>query len=76
MDHNRWGFIEVGGTLGKTHYKVAGELVGEILLAGVPEAQRHAELERQFVTIAKLLPVFELIDIILDTYARTRRLMV
>lgn len=75
MDIGRWSFIEIGRTLGKTHYKFVGELVGEILLAGIPEEQRLAELERQFHTIAELLPVFELTDIILTVYAESRNLI-
>jgi hypothetical protein len=50
MDIDRWSFIEVGRTLGKTHYKFVGELVGEILLAGIPEEQRQAELEKRWCT--------------------------
>ena len=75
MDVERWGFIEAGRTLKQTHYKFAGELVGEILLAGVPEEKRMAELETHFQTIADLLPVYELSDIILTIYADHRRLV-
>ena len=74
MALDRWGYIEVGDVLGKTHYKFTGELVGEILLAGVPETERENELGRQFKTIAELLPVFELTDILLMMYIRARKL--
>lgn len=74
MSADRWSYIEVGETLKKTHYKFAGELVGEILLAGVPEKGREAELEMQFKTIADLLPVFELAEIIFTIYAEARKL--
>jgi hypothetical protein len=75
MSFDRWGYIEVGRTLRETHYKFAGELVGEILLAEVPEAQRVSEAERHFRMVAELLPVFELIDIIFSMYAGARKLV-
>jgi hypothetical protein len=75
MPLDKFSYIEVGSTLKKTHYKFAGELVVEMLLAGVPEAQRQTEAERHFRTIAGLLPVFALTDIILTMYADARNLM-
>jgi hypothetical protein len=44
------------------------------LVAGVSEKEREAELERQFKTIAELLPVFELTDIIFTVYISARKL--
>jgi hypothetical protein len=46
----RWGFIEAGETLKRTHYKSACELVGEILLAGIADDKQIAELEKHFQT--------------------------
>jgi hypothetical protein len=75
MTFDRYGYVEVGRTLKDLHYKFAGELVGEILLAGVPEAERIQEAEIHFRTIAELLPVFEIIDIIFTIYADSRKLV-
>jgi hypothetical protein len=75
MPLDKFSYIEVGPTAKKTHYRFAGELVVEMLVAGVPEAQQDAELRRHFRTIADLLPVFTLIDIILTTYADARKLV-
>ncbi|HVS88484.1 MAG TPA: hypothetical protein VHF01_09735 [Candidatus Acidoferrum sp.] len=75
MDTDRWGFIEVGPILKKTHYKFTGELVVEILAAGVPEKERHAEMERQLREIAGLLPVFVLMEIVFATYVAARNLV-
>jgi len=74
MAVGRWGYLEVGKTLNKTHYKFAGELVGEIMVSGVPEEDRMKVLEEHFQTIAGLLPVFELTEIILTMYASARKL--
>jgi hypothetical protein len=74
MPLDKFSYIEVGSTLKKTHYKFAGEIVVDMLLAGVPEAKRHAEAERHFRTIAGLFPVLSLTDIILTMYADARKL--
>jgi hypothetical protein len=74
MPADKFSYIEVGQTEKKTHYKFAGELVIEMLLAGVPEDRREAEAQRHFRTIADLLPVFELPGIILAMYVSARKL--
>ena len=74
MSFDRIGYVEVGRTLKDTHYKFAGELVGEILLAEVPDEKREMVAANHFQTIAELLPVFELTDIILTIYADARKL--
>lgn len=75
MHFERFGFIEVGESNGKTHYQFAGELVGEILMAGVPEEQRMVKLQDDLEKISALLSLFSLIDWILYTYIRSRRLI-
>jgi hypothetical protein len=75
MPLDRFSYLEVGRNLKTTHYKFAGELVVEMLLADVPEARRQAEAERHFRTIAKLLPVFALTDIIFTMYVSSRNLL-
>lgn len=74
MPTGRFAYIEAGRTLKKTHYRFAGDLVAEMFLAGVPEPQQQAEIERHFRTIAGLLPVFSLTDTILTMYADARKL--
>lgn len=75
MSMGAFSYIEVGPIAKKTHYKFAGDLVVEMMLAGVPEAQRETETERHFRTIADLLPVFQLTDIIVTLYADGRNLV-
>jgi hypothetical protein len=75
MPLDKFSYIEVGPTRKMTHFKFAGELVVEMLLSGVPEAQRQAEVERHFRTIAGLFPVFALTDTILMMYANARNLV-
>jgi hypothetical protein len=74
MSFDKMGYIEVGRTLKDTHYKFAGELVGEILFAEVPEEEREAVARKHFQTIAQFLPVLELTDILLTMYADARKL--
>jgi hypothetical protein len=74
MSFDKMGYIEAGRTLKDTHYKFAGELVGEILLAEVPEEERERVARKHFQTIAGFLPVFELTDILLTMYADARKL--
>lgn len=70
------GLIEVGSSrqLKDTHYKFAGELVIEILLAGIPEEDRGEATRKQFQAISDLFPIFELTDILLTMYAGARKL--
>ena len=75
MSLDRMGVLEVGRTLKDTHYRFAGELVAEILLAKTPDNQREAALAGQFRTIADLLPVYELTEIVVTMYADARKLI-
>jgi len=75
MPLDTFSYIEVGRIAKKTHYRFAAELVVEMLLAGVPQEKREVETERHFQTIADLLPVFTLTDIILTMYAGARHLV-
>jgi hypothetical protein len=75
MPLDKYGYIEVGRTLKETHYRFASELVTEMLLAGVPESHQQAEAVRHFQTVAKLLPVFALTDVILTMYVNARGLV-
>jgi hypothetical protein len=75
MPWDKFSYIEVGRVERKTHYRFAGELVLEMLLAGVPEDKREDEIKRVFRTTAKLLPVFELTGIILTMYVSARKLV-
>ena len=75
MSYDTFSYIEVGETEKRTHYKFANELVLEMLLSGVDEGKRLAEIERHFRSVAELLPVFTLTGILLTIYADTRRLV-
>jgi hypothetical protein len=75
MSYDTFSYIEVGETEKRTHYKFANELVLEMLLSGVDEGKRLAEIERHFRSVAELLPVFALTGILLTIYADTRRLV-
>ena len=74
MSFDKIGYIEVGRTLKDTYYKFAGELVGEILLAEIPEEERDHVARKHFQTIADFLPVLELTDILLTMYTDARKL--
>jgi hypothetical protein len=56
--------------IGTTHYKVAGELISEMLVAGVPEKQKMAKLEATMRTMADLLSVVESLELLLFMEAR------
>lgn len=75
MNHDRWGFLEVGRVLKDVHYKFAAEIAIEILVSGVPEARREEILRSDLVKIASLFPVFELTDHVLSMYIIDRRLI-
>ena len=45
IDHSRHGVIQVGATLGHTHYFFVNELVVAILLAGIPVEKQQQELD-------------------------------
>jgi hypothetical protein len=75
MNHDRWGFLEVGRVLKDVHYKFAAEIAIEILVSGVPEDLREEILRSDLVKIAGLFPVFELTDHVLSMYIIDRRLV-
>jgi hypothetical protein len=55
LAYERFGVLEFGAVIGTTHYKVAGELIAEMLVTGVPEKQKMAKLEATMRTMADLL---------------------
>lgn len=75
MPYDRWGVIEFGSVIGATHFKVAGELIAEMLVTGVPEGKKLAKLEADMKTMASLLPVVENLDLVLEMYASARGLV-
>ncbi len=75
MSFEREGILEVSQKNKDTHYKFVGELIVTILLAGVPENQQEAKVERDFQAIANLFPAFALIQEIVAMYADERGLI-
>lgn len=75
LAYDRWGVIEVGRTIGETHFKIAGELVAEIFAAGVPEGEKVAKIERDIKTLADLLPVVQRLEQVLQIYVGGRDLL-
>ena len=72
MPLDKWGFLEVGEVLGKTHYRFAGEILLEMQIAGLPDDHRIPEIERQIRETAKLLPVFAVMELVFAIYADNR----
>ena len=76
MPGENFSYLEVGATAGKTHYRFAAEIAGEMLhQTDAPEPQRQANLHSQFVAIAEHLTVFSLIDTIFEMYVDSRKLL-
>ncbi len=75
MQLDREGFFEVGRKLKATHYKFAVELVVEIMLESVGNADRRSRLESDFRRFGKLMEVLELIDKIVYWYMVNRHLL-
>lgn len=75
LDYDRWGLVEIGRVLDATHFKVAGELVAEILTDGAPEAEKVAKIEEDIRTLADLLPVVRRLDEVLHVYVEARGLL-
>ena len=75
MPYEKFGILEVGEILGKTHYRFAGEIILEMQLVGLDDDKRIPEIERRFRETAKLLPVFALTELIFALYARSRTLI-
>ena len=68
MPNDSFSYMDVGRLAGNTHYRFTNELILEVLIGHVSDDLREAEIRKQFRTIAKLLPVFALTDIILRIY--------
>jgi hypothetical protein len=75
MPFGQFGYVEVGGKQKNMHYKFAGEIVVRMLLGDVPEALEEIEANRHFKTVASLLQVFSLIDLIFSIYTDGRNLL-
>ena len=75
LSSDRLGILEFGAVIGATHFKIAGELIAEMLVTGVPENQRLATLEAKMKTMAGLLPVVQALEVVLAIYADARGLI-
>lgn len=75
MPHDKFGFLEVGETLGTTHYRLAGEIILEMQLVGLGDDKRVPEIERRFRETAKLLPIFPLAELIFAIYEKCYNLV-
>jgi hypothetical protein len=74
MDNERWGILEAAPKQLNSHFKFAGELVAEILVAKVPTEQRTAILESKLARISEMFPAFALCEVIFSMYAADREL--
>ncbi|SRR5258708_2816713 len=75
LSYDRHGVLEFGAVIGATHFKVAGELIAEMLVTGVPEDQRLPTLQAKMKTMAGLLPVVQALEVVLAIYADARGLI-
>ena len=75
MPLDQEGFLEFGRKLKATHYKFATELVVEIMLESVGNADRRSRLESDFRGFGKLMEVLALIDKIVCWYMVDRHLL-
>jgi hypothetical protein len=75
MSSDRWGVLEFGSVIGATHFKIAGELIVEMLVADIPENKKLAKLEADMKTMASLLPVIQSLELVLAMYADARGLI-
>jgi hypothetical protein len=74
MDPARWGYMEIGETLNKTHYRFAGELLLETQLTGRTDEERIKRIEYQLRETATLLPVFAMMELVFSVYVTSRKL--
>jgi hypothetical protein len=74
MDFQREGWIELGDTADRMHYRFAGEVVWASVLAGIPENQMEERLEAILARSAMLIPAVNAIDNVFACYARDRGL--
>jgi hypothetical protein len=75
MPYGKWGFLEVGRTIGATHFKIAMQLVEEMFVAGVPENQKRSKMENDIKALADLLPVVDRLEKVIVMYAVARGLI-
>ena len=69
------GFLEIGPTLQESYYKFAGELVVQILVRGVPEADKHGAFMEKIKKIGDLVYAFALIEKALHMYMEDHNLL-
>lgn len=74
-DLNRFGTIEVGPKLKDLRYKFAAEILVAIVVAGIPDKQQAAKVEKDFTTIRMLLPALSIVDKVIAMYAGARKLI-
>ncbi len=75
MSRERLALFEVGAKIGTTHFKMAGELVAEVLGAGAPQDDCAAMIEHDMLAIAELLPIIDRMERIIFIYAVARGLV-
>lgn len=75
MDFGRGGLIELGERVHDTHYRFVSELLGVVWLGENPGSEWKEEIEKTVKLIAELSRALETIDIVFDTYMRSRRLL-
>jgi hypothetical protein len=69
------GILETGPTLERTYYRFTGELVGQILVRGVPNPDKHRVFVEKMEKIGALVHVFALIDRAFFMYMEGRGLL-
>src|ERR1700730_11021039 len=69
-----FGFLEIGPTMQRTHFRFAGELIVQILVRGVPDADKHRVFIEKMEKIGKLFYAFALIERALYMYMENRGL--
>ena len=74
MDSERWGILEAAPIQLKSHFKFAGEMVAEILVAKVPTEERAAIFESKLARISEMFPAFALCETVFSIYAVDRDL--
>lgn len=70
-----FGFLEIGPTLRRTYFRFAGELIIQMLVRGVPEADKENAFMEKWEKISGLFNSFALIERVLNIYATDRRLL-
>lgn len=75
IPYDNVGMIEVGRTIKRTHFKMAGDIVAEIFADGEPEVSKLAKIEKDFQILAGLLPVIVRLEQVLEIYLSSRGLL-